>query len=453
MESGFGEQPLFPQAPIDRVLDPLRHFLHIEAMGGIALLVATAAALALANSPVSGAYLAFWQIPIGIQVGTHEFEQSLHHLIDDGLMVIFFFVVGLEVKRELVLGELRGLRRAALPLVCAVGGMVVPAGVYLLLQGGKPAARGWGIPMATDIAFVIGCLAVLGPRVPRGLRVLLLSLAIADDIGAILVIAFGYAHGLKPLWLALGISGFVVVFALSRLGVRRFGVYVVCSVAIWFAFHQSGVHTTIAGVILGLLTPARSQIDEGLAARILKRCKAMMQKFDWRTESHRAGQVRRHQRLSQELVSPLEYLIDALHPWVSFVIMPLFALANAGVSIRFGHLGSPVALAIVLGLFLGKPLGIGVAAFCAVKSGLSPLPDGVTWRHLIGGGILAGIGFTMALFIAALALDGELLDRAKVGVMLASLISAVFGVIVLLLAPYPSAVRVDAAAINEAAKT
>jgi Na+:H+ antiporter, NhaA family len=218
-------------------------------MGGIALIIATAVALVFANSLAAGWFLSLWKTPIAIQVGRFEFRHSLHHLIDDGLMVIFFFVVGLEVKRELVLGELRGLRRAALPLAGAVGGMVVPAGIYLLLQAGKPGARGWGIPMATDIAFVVGCMAVLGSRIPRGLRIMLLSLAIADDVGAILVIAVGYAQGLNLLWLAAGLLGFLVILAFGWLGVRSFGVYVICSVAIWFTFHQSGIHPTIAGVI------------------------------------------------------------------------------------------------------------------------------------------------------------------------------------------------------------
>ena len=350
-------------------------------------------------------------------------------------MVIFFFVIGLEVKRELVHGELRGLRRAALPLMGAIGGMVVPAGIYLLLQKGQPGARGWGIPMATDIAFVVGCMAVLGPRIPHALRVMLLSLAIADDIGAILVIAVGYAHGLSLVWLAIGLSGFLVILALDWLGVRRFSVYVLCSIAIWFAFHESGIHATIAGVILGLMTPAHSRIDESKAHRILERGRVFFQKLDWQTESHRVGRVRRHRRVSREIVSPLEYLIDALHPWVSFVIMPLFALANAGVAIRMGDLRSPVALAIVCGLCVGKPLGIFLASACAVKTGMSRLPEGVTWPHVIGGGMLAGIGFTMALFISALALEGGLLDMAKVGVLMASLISAVAGVAILLWAP------------------
>jgi NhaA family Na+:H+ antiporter len=443
MESTFDEQPLLPAQPIDRVLDPLKKFLHVEAMGGIVLIVATAVALVLANSPAAGTFLSLWKTPIGIQVGTFQFRLSLHHVIDDGLMVIFFFVVGLEVKRELVLGELRGLRRAALPLAGAVGGMVVPSGIYLLLQAGKPGVRGWGIPMATDIAFVVGCMAMLGSRIPRGLRVMLLSLAIADDIGAILVIAVGYAQGLNLLWLAAGLSGFVVIYVLGWLGVRSFGVYVICSIAVWFAFHESGIHPTIAGVILGLMTPARSRIGEAGAATILQRGRSIIQKLDWRTESNRAEHIREQHRVSRELVSPLEYLINALHPWVSFVILPLFALANAGVPIHFRDLGSPVALAVVCGLCLGKPLGIFLGALCVVKSGVSQLPEGVTWPQVIGGGMLAGIGFTMALFIAALAVEGELLDKAKVGVLSASLLSAAAGVIVLLLASQPNVHRVE----------
>jgi Na+:H+ antiporter, NhaA family len=432
MESRRDEPPILPEKPIDRVLSPLVHFLHIEAMGGIVLIAASVAALVLANSRASDAFLAFWKTPIGIQIGTFEFRHSLRHFIDDGLMVIFFFVIGLEVKRELVLGELRGLRQAALPIVGAIGGIVVPAGIYLMIEGGKSAARGWGIPMATDIAFVVGCMAILGSRIPRGLRMLLLSLAIVDDIGAILVVAIGYSRGLNFVWLGAAILGLTVVFTLGWLGVRSFFVYGICSVAIWFAFHESGIHATIAGVILGLMTPARSQINEAGAARILKRSKALIQNLDWRTESNRAGALRAHQTVSRELVSPLEYLMDVLHPWVSFVIMPLFAFANAGVRIRTGDMASPAALAIVCALCLGKPLGISLSIFFTVKLGLSELPAGVSWPQILGGGMLGGIGFTMALFIAALALDGDLLNEAKVGVLMASLISAVLGIAMLL---------------------
>ncbi|MGA2497606.1 MAG: Na+/H+ antiporter NhaA [Tepidisphaeraceae bacterium] len=424
--------PALPPGPIDQILNPLVRFLHVEAASGIVLLLATAIALVLANTSVSAAFLGFWKTPIGIQVGHFEFRHSLQHLINDGLMVIFFFVVGLEVKRELVLGELRGFRRAALPVAAAIGGMLVPAGIYLLLRAGKPGAHGWGIPMATDIAFVVGCMAVLGSRVPHGLRVMLLTLAIADDIGAILVIAIGYTHGLNLHWLMVGLAGFGVVLAMARLGVRGFTPYVVVGAVIWYAFHESGIHATISGVILGLMTPTYSRLGDNVMIRLLDRAKATFESGIWRNAPNQAEQVRRFQHMTREIISPSGYLINVLHPWVSFVIMPLFALANAGVAIRGADLGAPVAVAVLCGLFIGKPVGVFLASLAAVKSGIARLPDNVTWPQMAGGGLLAGIGFTMALFIAGLALKEPLLDTAKVGVLAGSLVSAVGGTLVLM---------------------
>ncbi len=422
-----------PPGPIDQLLNPLVRFLHVEAASGIVLLLATAVALVLANTSASGAFLGFWNTPVGIQIGQFEFRHSLKHLINDGLMVIFFFVVGLEVKRELVLGELRGFQRAALPVAAAIGGMLVPAGIYLLFQAGKPGARGWGIPMATDIAFVVGCMAVLGSRVPHGLRVMLLTLAIADDIGAILVIAIGYTHGLSLHWLMIGVAGFGVIMAMAKLGVRRFAPFVIIGILIWYAFHESGIHATIAGVILGLMTPAHSRLQDNVMSRLLERARTTFESGKWQDAPDRAQRLRQFQQTTREVVSPLEYLINVLHPWVSFIIMPLFALANAGVPMHVRDLGAPVAVAVLCGLFIGKPVGVILASLAAVKSGLARLPENVTWAQLAGGGLLAGIGFTMALFIAGLALNEPLLDTAKVGVLAGSLVSAIAGVIVLMM--------------------
>jgi NhaA family Na+:H+ antiporter len=420
-----------PEEPVDRILAPLARFLHVEAASGIVLLGCAAVALILANSPWSGRFLDFWKTPLGFEIGSLEMRHSLKHWINDGLMAVFFFVIGLEVKRELVIGELRELRRAALPIAAALGGMIAPAGIYLAFQFGDPGQRGWGIPMATDIAFVVGCMAILGPRIPRGLRVMLLSLAIADDIGAILVIAVGYTDRIYQDPLLLGFLGIAVIFVLGRLGLRSFPVYALLGLLVWLAFHESGIHATIAGVMLGLMTPARSYVSEGLFGEALHRAGQVFQGGGWKSEKHRAEKVRRFRRVARETIPPLEYLEHALHPWVGFVIMPVFALANAGVPFHLSDLGDDVAIAVMAGLVIGKPLGIVLLSWLAVKLDVAMLPKGVTWGMIVAGGCLAGIGFTMALFIASLALEGDLLNTAKIGVLAGSLLIAIAGMILL----------------------
>jgi len=420
-----------PKEPIDRFTGPLERFMHIEAAGGVVLLGATIVALWLANSGFSADYLGIWKTKLTLGFGSFEMSHSLKHWINDGLMVIFFFTIGMEVKRELVIGELREVRRAALPVAAALGGMVVPAVIYLGLQLGQPAERGWGIPMATDIAFVVGCLSVLGSRVPLSLRILLLSLAIADDIGAILVIAIGYTDNLNFIALACSLLGLVGVAVLARLGVRSFGVYILAGVAIWFGFHESGVHATIAGVILGLMTPAHSYLSTGFFGRVLNRASAVLQ-GEWENLSHRAERVRRFRNAAREMVSPVEYLESVLHPWVGFVIMPLFALANAGVPIHTEAFADPVVSAVLAGLVIGKPLGILLFSWIALRLGIATLPADLSWGMLAGGGCLAGIGFTMAMFIAGLALDGGTLDAAKIGVLAASVLAALLGMVILI---------------------
>jgi NhaA family Na+:H+ antiporter len=431
--------PDLPDEPVGKITAPIARFLHVEAAGGVVLLAATVAALILANSPLSKSFLGFWKTEVGFSIGAFAMEHSLKHWINDGLMAIFFFVIGLEVKREIVLGELRNLKTASLPIFAAIGGMVVPAGIYLLLQSGGPGESGWGIPMATDIAFVVGCMAVLGKRVPRGLRVLLLSLAIVDDIGAILVIAIGYTDALSLAWLARGILGILLVIGLGRIGVRNLGVYTVLGVLTWLAFHESGVHATIAGVILGLITPARSWVGEGLIAETVDRARALLRGEGWEGSS-RYAVMRGVEKASREAISPLQRLENDLHPWVSFAIMPLFALANAGVVLRADALGDPVSIAIIAGLFLGKPIGILLFSWLSTTARIARLPEGVSWGVLAGGGLLAGIGFTMALFIAGLALGPELLDTAKMGILVASAGAAVVGMFLLVrLLPRPEA--------------
>ncbi len=419
-----------PREPIQRLLAPIDRFLHVQAASGFVLLAATLVALVLANSPAAEGFLAFWSTPVGFVFGSFELRHSLQHWINDGLMAIFFFVIGLEVKRELVIGELRDLRVASLPIAAALGGMVAPAAIYLALQLGEPGQAGWGIPMATDIAFLVGCLALLGPRIPHGFRVLLLSLAIADDIGAILVIAVGYTETIHMGALAGGALLLLLILGLERLGVRSVGLYLVCGIGVWFAFHESGVHATIAGVILGLMTPARAYLSETLLGNMLRRAQEVL-RGEWQSVSDRAVRAQHIRRAAREMVSPLENLELVLHPWVSFIIMPLFALANAGVPVSFSDFGEPIAIAVAAGLVLGKPLGIVLLSWLAIRLGLAVLPEGVGWAALLGGGLLAGIGFTMALFIAGLALDGASLDAAKVGILAASAVAAVLGMVVL----------------------
>lgn len=425
-------RPALPVEPVQRVVAPITRFLHVEAASGVVLLICTAIALILANSAMGPGFLSFWKTPIGIEIGSFQMRHSLQHWINDGLMVIFFFVIGLEVKRELVLGELRDFRQAVLPIAAAIGGMVVPAGLYLALQWNQPGQSGWGIPMATDIAFVVGCMAILGPRIPHKLRIMLLSLAIADDIGAILVIAIGYTETIHFAALLWGIAGIGVIAILNRIGVRAFPVYTALGVLVWLAFHESGVHATIAGVILGLMTPAKNYIPEGIFGDILDYASRIFRGGSWPGMKDRAEKLRQLRHLARETVSPLEYLESTLHPWVSFVIMPLFALANAGVVIHLSSISAPVAVAVMLALFFGKSVGIVGMTWLATRFKMARLPEGVGWGAIAGGGFLAGIGFTMALFISGLAIKGPLLDIAKIGVLIGSVLSAIAGMTLLL---------------------
>jgi len=434
-----GEFPELPLDPVDALVNPLKRFLHIESASGILLILTTLSALIIANSPFSANYVAFWKTPFELRIGPLGMEHSLQHWINDGLMTIFFFVIGLEVKRELILGELRDLKQAALPIAAAIGGMVVPAAIYILLQHGAPGERGWGIPMATDIAFVVGCLTVLGSRIPGSLRVLLLSLAIADDIGAILVIAVGYTDHIGLTALAFGILGIGVIFGFMKIGIRNLAVYIILMILVWIAFHESGIHATIAGVIFGMITPAKAWISEGRLMKMYQKSSQFLQGEGWRNSGERYEVLRRMEKASRTTISPLERFEKELHPWVGFVIMPIFSLANSGVAISFSDFTSPVAIAVMLGLFVGKPVGIFLFIWLAIRFGVAKLPQGIGWGVITGGGLLAGIGFTMSIFIAGLALEGPLLDAAKVGILAGSILSAVAGItILILLLPKPS---------------
>jgi NhaA family Na+:H+ antiporter len=435
-----------PRERIDRVIDPIVRFMHIESASGVVLVAATVTAIVLANSGFADSFLGFWKTYAGISIGDFVLKLSIKHWIDDLLMAVFFFVIGLEVKRELVMSELSDMRRAALPLFAAIGGMVFPAATYLLLQSGEPGASGWGIPMATDIAFVVGVIALLGPRIPKGLRVMLLSLAIADDIGAILVIAIGYTDNLDFTSLLYGAAFIGMFIGLMKIGVRNVAIYGIVALAVWYFIYMSGVHATIAGVIIGLLTPTSHWISDSKLGGIVQNTLGIIRGEEWKSEGHRYAMLRQMERASRKAFSPLQRFETDLHPWVSYVIMPVFALANAGVAIHLTSFGDPVAIAVMLGLFIGKPVGIVVMSFAAVKSGIARLPEGVSWPMVIGGGFLAGIGFTMALFIGGLALSGDMLDAAKIGIIAGSVLSAVFGVLILLASTKKPALIVDAPA-------
>ncbi len=379
-------------------LSAIRRFLRLEAVGGAVLLVAAALATLMANSPLAPLYTDLLDLPVSVTLGTLGLEMPLLQWINDALMAVFFVLVGLEIKREVLEGELSSPRKALLPGIAAVGGMAVPAALYILVNWGNPAAlRGWAIPSATDIAFAVGVLALLGRRVPHSVKVFLLALAIFDDLGAILIIAVFYTAQLSVLALGLAVLGLAVLIALNWAGITRTAPYVLVVVFIWVCMLKSGVHATLAGVLIGLAVPLRGDDRPG--------------------------------------GSPLVRLEDMLHPWVTYAILPLFAFANAGVSLSLRTLhaaGGALPLGIALGLFVGKQAGVMAASYGAIRMGLTELPSGCTWRMFHGTAILTGIGFTMSLFIGTLALDAVSYGAAlRMGVLAGSLLSASVGFLVL----------------------
>lgn len=390
-----------------------------------------AVALLLANTPWSASYLSFWDIRTGLSFGDIEFSRSLKHWINDALMTLFFFLVALELKREMILGELRNPRLAALPLAGALGGMIIPVALYLWLLRGGAGSNGWGTVISTDTAFVIGCLALLGSRVPESLRLFLLALAIFDDIGAILIVAIGYGQALNWTPLVLGGIGIALVAGFARLGVRSIPIYVVIGAAIWLAFDASGVHPTLAGVILGLMTPALSWVSDNRLHAILDRVVAYPPGDHWSGDTIGRQDLHRASVATREALSPIERLELSLHPWVAFLIMPLFALANAGVVVTPATFDATLALAIFIGFVAGKPIGVLLFSAIAVKLRLAIRPDDLPWKVLGAGAVLTGIGFTMALFIADLAFQPGHLDTVKLSIVSASVASAATGLLAL----------------------
>lgn len=405
---------------------PLDRFLRIEAASGISLLVAAAAALIWANSPWAEAYHHLWQTPLGIRVGSFSVERTLEWFVNDVLMVVFFFVVGMEIRREIHHGELSEWRRAALPTAAAFGGMLVPALLYLAIAGGSATRSGWGVPMATDIAFAVGILTLLGKRVPAALRVLLLALAVIDDLGAIVVIAAFYSSGVALSGLLVAAAGLVGLFALRWLGVRSKAVYVLPGAVVWAGIYQAGVHPTIAGVIIGLMTPVRAWLGAGgFLTGVGQELQHLAGVDPGALPSRQFTEALKHVDVARrEAVSPAESLIDSLHSWVAFGIMPLFALANAGVTLSGAPLDAAswrVIIAVAVGLVVGKPIGVLLACHLTLRLRVSALPTGLTSRHLVVLGVVAGVGFTMSLFVAQLAfIDEQLLGAAKLGILAAS---------------------------------
>lgn len=427
--------PPSPLPLINRALRPFQEFTHKESSSGLLLLASAALAIAWANSPWAVSYVRVWELPIGVRVGALALDETLLHWINDGLMAVFFLLVGLEIKREVLTGELASLRRAALPLAAALGGMVVPALLYVSVNGSGPGAAGWGIPMATDIAFALGVLALLGPRIPLSLKVFLTALAIVDDIGAVLVIAFFYTADLSITALAWAAVTFALLLACNAAGVRHLAPYSLLGVVLWIAFLESGVHATVAGVLLAFAIPSRTRID---ASEFLGRGKDALDRFAAAgTTGANVLTSRAHQEAiyglettAEQARPPLHRLEERLHLPVAFGIMPLFALANAGVSLGGGLASatSPISLGIVLGLVVGKPLGITLFAWLATKAGWAERPLDASWTMIHGTGWLGGIGFTMSLFIAGLAFDDPaLLTQAKLGIIAASLLAGAVG--------------------------
>jgi len=427
---------------ISSVVRPFQEFASRETSGGILLLACTVIALIWANSPWAHYYAALWHTLLSVGLGSINLSRELHFWVNDGLMAVFFFVMGLEIKREIIAGELASARQAALPILAALGGVLVPTLIYTLLNPSGPGARGWAIPMATDIAFVIGVMALLGDRIPVGLKVFLTALAIVDDIAAVLVIAMFYTVDLD--WIALGLAAFflLLAFAANRLGIRHPLPYVLIGLLLWITVLQSGIHATIAGVLLAFMIPSRTAINKH---EFLAHSHAMLDHFETASNSkpfdilsdiEQQVAIGALEDACEKVQPPLHRLESALHPWVTFVIMPLFALANAGVSLS-GNLvaimSETVTLGVLFGLMIGKPIGVTLASWLAVRFGIASLPENVSWKHIHGAGWLAGIGFTMSLFMTGLAFTNqESITAAMLGILVASLSAGIVGAVILI---------------------
>lgn len=425
--------------PLDKVRKPFKRFAQIESSGGILLILATIAALFVANSALGDSYQALWKQDFTIGAETFNLTKPIILWINDGLMAIFFFLVGLEIKRELLAGELSSPKKAALPIIAAFGGMIVPAGLFLFFNKGGAGSEGWGIPMATDIAFSLGILSLLGKRVPIALKVFLVAFAIVDDIGAVLVIAFFYSAELHWSLLFIAMGLLVVLFIFNYFNIRYISYYVLIGMVIWYLFLKAGIHPTIAGVLIAFSIPATRKIR---IHDFNKRMHRNLNKFNDELTDEESVTLSHKQLASLDnmqiqlgkVQSPLQALEHSLHGFVTFFVMPLFAFANAGVVVSAAGLLQleTLTLSISGGLVLGKIIGILLFSFLTVKLGLSALPNNVEWKHILGAGMLGGIGFTMSLFISSLAYESaDLLNQAKLGILLGSFVAAVGGYIYL----------------------
>jgi Na+:H+ antiporter, NhaA family len=424
------------ETSLARILSPLQKFTHSETASGIVLIIVTVLALIIANSPLAHPYDDVLHSYISLSVGPFTLRATVIHWINDGLMAVFFFLVGLELKREALVGELSSLRQAALPFFAALGGAITPAILYVLLNAGGAGSVGWGVPMATDISFALGVLTLVGDRVPWTIKVFLTAVAVIDDLLAVLVIAIFYSGGLNLAALGVGIGVLLVLGFLNLLGVRTTFVYIALGLVIWVAFLQSGIHATVAGVLVALTVPARRRIDE---TRFAQRVRNLIAHFEGReatsarmlTDERQQSAVLELEGACEAVQAPLQKLEHQLHTWVAFGIVPIFALANAGVPLSLEGIsgaGLPVVLGIVLGLVVGKPLGLVGLSWLVVRTGVAALPEGVRWAHIVGVGCLAGLGFTMSLFIATLGFgESQLLETAKLGILTASLIAGLLG--------------------------
>lgn len=426
--------------PFRRLSLPFQRFLQAESFSGFLLLFFTITALMWANSAFSESYFNLWNSEITLGFKGFLFSRDLHFVINDVLMAVFFFVVGLEIKRELIAGELSSFRLAALPILAAFGGMIFPAIFYAIFNLGKAGLAGWGIPTATDIAFAIGILSLLGRRVPAGLKVFLTALAIADDMGAIVVIALFYTANFSMMWLLIGLAVFGLLLLANKLNIYSTYVYILLGALLWIALYNAGIHPTIAGVLAAIAIPALNRIK---GKEMEMSVKQYLSEFSasFRSNKHPLANQKEQQgiyaieKATRQAQTPLKRLEDKLHPWVAYFIMPLFALANAGVILKgdvIGAFSESITLGIILGLVFGKPIGITLLSFLAVKLHLADLPEGVNWRKIIGAGMLGGIGFTMSFFITGLAFtDSALIDLAKIGILSASAIAGIGGYIIL----------------------
>ena len=426
---------------IDQIIGPFEEFFKSQVAGGLVLLGVTALALFLANSPWSDLYFRLWELKLTVGIAPFALSKSLSHWINDGLMAVFFFVVGLEIKREFLAGELSGARKAALPIAAAMGGMLVPALFFMLIGPEGLQARGWAIPMATDIAFALGVIALLGDRIPRSLAIFLTALAIVDDLGAVLVIALFYTGDLNLSALAIGAMFLATLAIGNRAGIKNPNYYVLVGLLLWIALLKSGIHATVAGVLIGMTVPVRPRHSH---EKFLAEAEGLVASYRAKgtipgpfLHEDKLGTLLALEHACHDALSPLQRMEHEMHHWVVFGVMPIFALANAGITLDLHELATavshPVTIGIGVGLLLGKPLGITLFAWLAVRLGLAELPAGTRWPQIFGLGLLGGIGFTMSLFITNLAYESapELVAAAKVGIFAASLFAGILGYLLL----------------------